>query len=151
MKKSLIVGAALVACTVVLTLMSGLAQAQSLSSPTMRVEEDKGETEKLTKDGITTQFVDPNRFFTGVCRVGPRSGDVTFRCFNIGFTSNNPRLVLCQTRNSSADPTSYPDQFACQIIETGAADNGFVRFRIRRLDANVAWGQDLFVNLLVVN
>src|SRR5688572_27281918 len=70
MKKSLIIGAALVACMVVLTLMSGLAQAQSPSSRTVGVEEDEGKVQEVTEERITPQFVDPTRFFTGDCTIG---------------------------------------------------------------------------------
>ena len=74
MKTRLIVGTVLVACMVVLTLVSGLAQAQSLSSPTMVIEEGEGAAEELTNNGTTPQFVDQNRFFTGACTIGPRAG-----------------------------------------------------------------------------
>ena len=117
MKKRLIVGAAFVACVVVLTLMNGLAQAQSLSPLPTEVEEDEGEAEELLED-VTPQFVDPNRFFTGVCIIGPRGGDVTFRCFNLGFSNPTPRLVLCQTRNSPNEFISFPDQSLYQITGT---------------------------------
>jgi len=126
MKTRLIVGTVLVACMVVLTLVSGLAQAQSLSSPTMVIEEGEGAAEELTNNGTTPQFVDQNRFFTGACTIGSRGGDVTFRCFNLGFSNPTPRLVLCQTRNSPNEFISFPDQFACQVIGTNLLDNGSV-------------------------
>lgn len=156
MKKNLIVGAALGACMVVFTLMSGFAQAQSLSSHTIMVEEDEGEAEELTEDEITPnfrdpQFVDQNQFFTGDCIIGPRSGDVIFTCTGIGFSSSSPRLVLCQTRNSPSEPTDFPDQFACQVTRTSP---GSVTVRIRRIDDGTdssGWGQNLRINLLVVN
>ena len=149
MKKSLIVAAALIACTVMLTLITGLAQAQSLPSLPEAVEQDEGQAEALPGDDI--QFVDPNRFFTGVCTVGPRGGDVIFTCFGIGFTAASPRTVHCQLRNSPADPTAYTDQFACQVVQTSP---GSVTVRIRRMDDGTGasgWGQDLRLNLLIVN
>jgi hypothetical protein len=153
MKKRLIVGAVLVACTIVLTLINGLAQAQSLSSPPMGVEEDEGQAERLTEDAITPQFVDPNRFFTGVCTIGPRSGDAVFTCFDLGFTNSIPRLVLCQTRNHPSEPVDFSDQFACQVTRTSIANNGSVTVRIRRIDDGTTasgWGQNLQINLLIV-
>jgi hypothetical protein len=152
MKKSLIIGAALVACMVVLTLMSGLAQAQSPSSRTGGVEEDEGKVQEVTEERVTPQFVGPTRFFTGDCTIGPRSSDVLFRCFNLGFTNPNPRLILCQTRNAPEEFIDYPDQFACQVIGANLQDNGSVWVRIRRLDIpGAGWGQNLHINLLVVN
>jgi hypothetical protein len=146
MKKSLIIATAMVACTVVLTFMPGLTQAQQ---PTEQVEEGRDVAEQIP--GVQQGFVDPNRFFTGVCTVGPRSTDVNFTCFNIGFSSASPRSVHCQLRNSPADPTSYPDQFACQVIRTSP---GSVTVRIRRIDDGTtasSWGQDLRLNLLIVD
>ena len=119
------------------------------SAPIGKMEVAAGKTEGAAE--LAPQFVDANRFFTGSCRVGPRSGDVTFTCFGLGFPSSNPRLVQCQTRNSPFDPTSYPDQFACQVIGTRL---GSVTVRIRRLDdgtGSSGWGQDLRLNLLIVN
>jgi hypothetical protein len=152
MKKSLILGAALVACMVVLTLMSGLAQAQSPSSRTVEAEEDEGKVQEVTEEGIMPQFVDPNRFFTGDCTIGPRGGDVLFRCFNLGFTNPSPRLILCQTRNATEEFVNFADQFACQVIGATLQDNGSVWVRIHRLDIpGAGWGQNLHINLLVIN
>ena len=151
MKKSLIVAAALIACTVMLTLITGLAQAQSLASPTTRVEEDEGEAEAPPGDEIQPLFVDPNQFFAGACIIGPQSGDVIFRCFNLGFPSASPRTVHCQLRNSAAEPTAFQDQFACQVVRTSP---GAVTVRIRRIDdgtGSSGWGQDLRLNLFIVN
>lgn len=150
MKKSLILVAALIACTVVFTLMTGFVQAQSLSPPSINIEEDEGKAEVPTEGDLAPAFVDPNLFLTGVCTIGPRGGDVLFRCFNLGFFFS-PRLVSCQTRNNPSDFVNFPDQFACQIIGTTSQDNGSVWVRIRRLDApGAGWGQNLQINLLVV-
>jgi hypothetical protein len=136
-KKGLIVATALVACTVGLTFMSGFAQAQTAAV--------------AQGQALRPQFLDPSRFFAFDCRVGPRSGDITFRCFNLTGVSATPFMVQCQTRNSNSQPTSFPDQFACQIIRTAAEE---VTFRIRRIDDGndgLGWGQDLHVNLLIFN
>ena len=152
MKKSLIRGAALAACMVVLTLMSGLAQAQSPSSRTGAVEEDEGKVQEGSEERATPQFVGPTQFFTGDCTIGPQGGDVLFRCFNLGFTNPYPRLILCQTRNAPEEFTDYADQFACQVIGATLEDNGSVWVRIRRLDLpGAGWGQNLHINLLVIN
>lgn len=125
MKKRLILGAALIVCTVVLTLTTGLAQA----------------------------FVGSNQLYASVCRIGPNgvNADMIVNC-PVSFPSRNPRIVLCQTRNSPLEPVDFPDQFACQVIRTSP---GIVRLRIRRIDNGsqnpIGWGQDLRVNLLVVN
>jgi len=147
MKRSLIIGLAFIACTVVLR--TRLAQAQGTSSSTQSVVKAQGPAEDPTM-GEIPQTVDPSRFLAGVCTVGPRSGDTLFRCFGFGFSSS-PTLVLCQTRNNPKQFTNFPDQFACQIIGTSSQNNGSVFFRIRRLDLpGKGWGQNLQANILIV-
>lgn len=118
------------------------------SAPLGKTEVAAGKAEGGAE--LLPQFVDPNRFLTGVCTIGPRGGDTLFRCFNLGFVAS-PRLVQCQTRNNPTQFTNFPDQFGCQIIGTTAQNNGSVWVRIRRLDApGGGWGQNLQINLLVV-
>jgi len=150
MKTRLTIGLVLVVCTIVGTLISGLAQAQSQSAPGLQVEEDQGEA-VVPEPEITPEFVSEFALFAGSCTVGPRAGDVIFRCFGFGFPSANPTTVHCQLRNSPADPSAYPDQFACQVLSTSP---GSVTVRIRRIDLGTGgsgWGQDLRLNLLIVN
>src|SRR4051812_10376223 len=146
MKKSFVVATVLAACTVVPTFMTGFAQAQQA---TERVEEVQAQSQQI--NGPRAPIGNLNQLFTGVCRVGPRTTDVIFTCTGIGFSSASPRAVFCQLRNSPTDPTAYPDQFACQVIRTGI---GSVTVRIRRIDDGTGpsgWGQNLYLNLFIVN
>ena len=139
---------------VALTFMSGVTQAQSPAGSNPAPAAGEGAAELNAEALLGAEFVDPNRFFTGVCTIGPRAGDVLFRCFNLGFTNPSPRLVLCQTRNHPAEFVNYSDQFACQVIGTNLQDNGSVWVRIRRMDdgtTSSSWGQNLQINLLIVN
>jgi len=144
-----------IASIVLLTSLTGVAQEQSPSAARATgVAIAERAAEQAPDAAVTPQFVDPNRFFTGVCTVGPRSGDVLFRCYNLGFTNVSPRLVHCQTRNNPAEFVNYDDQFACQVIGTTLQDNGSVWVRIRRMDdgtGSSGWGQNLQINLWIVN
>ena len=155
MKTRLSLGAITMTGAVLLTLMSGLAQAQSPSASMKAVERAEGKAEGAAQGGVASQFVSQDRFFTGVCTIGPRGGDVLFRCFNIGFRNGQSvRNVHCQTRNDPAQFINWPDQFSCQVIGTTAQDNGSVWVRIRRMDDGTGasgWGQNLKINLLVVD
>jgi hypothetical protein len=145
MKTRLTLRTALVACTLALTLLGGLAQAKS-------VEEAEGEADVVVpKSELSSEFVSEFSLYAGSCNVGPRGGDVIFTCFGFGFPSANPTTVHCQLRNPSFDPTAYPDQFSCQVLSTAP---GSVTVRIRRMDdgtGSSGWGQDLRLNLLIVN
>jgi hypothetical protein len=139
MSKRFMAGVTVAALPVVLAGVAGMARAQATI---------EGKSLSLT----TPAFVGSNQFYTGVCTIGPRSGDVYFTCWNLGFTSSAPRLVLCQTRNSQNQWTNWPDQFGCQVIHADNLQNGRVFVKVRRLDTNGAgWGQNLQINLLVVN
>jgi hypothetical protein len=142
-------------CMVMLTSLNGAAQAQSASADqATKFAVAEAPVERAASGDAATQYVDPNRFAMGACTVGPRSGDVFFRCYGLGFTTPNPYLVHCQTRNANDDFSNYSDQFACQVIGTSLLDNGSVWVRIRRMDDGTTasgWGQNLKVNLLVVN
>ena len=110
-RKGLIVATAVVACTVGLTFMSGFAQAQT---PAV-VEGTSAQGQALPGPAR----VDPGQVFVFDCIVGPRVGDISFGCSTPG-SSANPRSVQCQTRNSASEPTSFRDQFGCQITRTFA-------------------------------
>src|SRR5690349_13841587 len=142
MKKIRIAATALIACTVVFTSMAEVVQA---AQSTAKVEVARGEAQRLP--AARAPVLSLGQLFTGVCTVGPRSSDVIFTCFNIGFTSASPRAVFCQLRNSSAQPVDFPDEFACQVTRTAP---GSVTVRIRRIDDGTdpsGWGQDLRLNL----
>src|SRR5262245_49796482 len=133
MTRSLIVRTVIVNM-VALTFMSGVTQAQSPAGSDRTPAVDAAAAELNAEALLGAEFVGPSRFYTGVCTIGPRSGDVLFRCYNLGFTNPSPRLVLCQTRNHPAEFVNYPDQFACQVIGATLQDNGSVWVRIRRID-----------------
>jgi hypothetical protein len=155
MKTRIIIAAALIAYTVMLTLHTGLAQAQSPSvpsTPALQVAEDEGEAEAVAPaPGIAPQFVSESLLYAGSCIVGPQAWDIIFTCFGLGFPSANPTAVQCQLRNSPLDPSPYVDQFACQVLSTSP---GSVTVRIRRMDLGTGgsgWVQDLRLHLLIVN
>jgi hypothetical protein len=93
---------------------------------------------------VSPQFVDPFRIYAGTCTVGPRNGDVIFRCWNLGFNSGcTANGAVSDARNYPTQPIFWQDQFACQVIRTSPLANGSVWVRIRRLDApGGGWGQN---------
>ena len=124
--------------------------------------EDEGPVEDLIEmrqnnttnsEGVSTSFVDPGRFYSATCTVGPRSSDIIFKCTGFNFASAYPQNVFCQPRQGPDQNLDFgwPDQFGCQIVETS---RDFVRFRIRRFDngtGSSGWGQNLRVGLLIMD
>jgi hypothetical protein len=65
---------------------------------------------------------------------------------NLHLTTGSPATVICQPRQSVNQNFNFPDIFGVQVVTTAA--NQMV-VRIRRLDANSGWGQDLRLDLLI--
>jgi len=70
----------------------------------------------------------------------------TYTIYGLHHYTSSPATVHCQTRQYYNYDHGYPDQFACQVIETGY---DHVKVRVRRLDQYTGWGQDLRIDLLI--
>lgn len=68
----------------------------------------------------------------------------------VGFqlTTDTPAVVLVQPRQSANQDFGFPDEFAVQVITTSATE---ILVRIRRLDSDSGWGQDLRLDLFIVD
>jgi hypothetical protein len=66
----------------------------------------------------------------------------------LALTTNTPSTVLLQPRQSANQDFGYPDEFAVQLITTSANE---LLVRIRRLDNNSGWGQDLRLDIFIVD
>jgi hypothetical protein len=64
------------------------------------------------------------------------------------LTTDTPSTVLVQPRQSDNHDYGFADEFAVQIITTSR--NQMV-VRIRRLDGNSGWGQDLRLDIFIVD
>src|SRR4051794_21898175 len=65
---------------------------------------------------------------------------------SLHLSTDSPAAVTCQPRQNSNYDYGFPDQFACQVVTT-ASDHMVVR--VRRLDSNSGWGQDLRLDLVI--
>jgi hypothetical protein len=68
--------------------------------------------------------------------------------FGFSLTTDTPSTVLMQPRQSDNQDHGYPDEFAVQVITTSATE---MLVRIRRLDSDSGWGQDLRLDIFVVD
>ena len=72
--------------------------------------------------------------------------ELTVDVYGFHFGTNTPAAISCQPRQSANYEYWYPDEFACQVITTSA---NTVRVRVRRLDNNSGWGQNLRLDFIV--
>ncbi|ELS00362.1 hypothetical protein Xen7305DRAFT_00000620 [Xenococcus sp. PCC 7305] len=87
---------------------------------------------------------------SGHALIGSQPGDVTVKVSGFNIVEI-PSVVICQARQSTNFDRGYTDQFAIQVIETATT---FIRFRVRRIDdgtGSSGWGQNLRVDILVIN
>ncbi len=86
---------------------------------------------------VTTTFV----------LAGPSSTqELNLTVTGLHLTTSSPSTVLLQPRQSANQDFGYPDEFAAQLITTAA---GQFLIRIRRLDSNSGWGQDLRLDMAI--
>jgi len=67
---------------------------------------------------------------------------------NLSLTTATPAVVLVQPRQADNQNFNFPDQFAVQVITT-AQDRVVVQ--VRRIDADGGWGQNLRLDLFIVD
>lgn len=86
----------------------------------------------------------------GWVNAGARATDVILKVTGWNFDTPVPFIVLTQARQTSNLDHGWTDQFAIQVIETG---RDFIRLRIRRMDDGTGpsgWGQELRVDMYVI-
>jgi hypothetical protein len=64
------------------------------------------------------------------------------------LTTNTPAVVLLQTRQAVNQNLGHSDEFAVQVISTSATE---LLVLIRRLDTNSGWGQELRLDIFIVD
>jgi hypothetical protein len=82
-------------------------------------------------------------------RVGPsNTNQVQYTITGLSLTTAVPAVVVVQPRQGDNQNNNFPDQFAAQVITT-AQDRVVVR--VKRIDANAGWGQNLRLDLFIVD
>ena len=80
--------------------------------------------------------------------VGPSSTNArTLTITGLSLGTTNPATVLLQPRQSDNQDKGFSDVFAIQLVET-ALDH--IKIHIKRLDSASGWGQNLRVDILII-
>lgn len=74
--------------------------------------------------------------------------DLLLTITGLNLTTDTPAVVLLQTRQSANQNFGFPDEFAVQVIDTSETE---LLVLIRRLDQNSGWGQDLRLDIFIVD
>jgi len=74
--------------------------------------------------------------------------DLLLTITGLNLTTDTPAVVLLQPRQSANQDFGFPDEFAVQVIDTSATE---LLVRIQRLDSNSGWGQDLRLDIFIVD
>ena len=73
--------------------------------------------------------------------------DLLLTITGLNLTTNTPTVVLLQPRSVNQD-FGYSDEFTVRVIDTSATE---LAVRIQRLDLNSGWGQDLRLDIFIVD
>jgi hypothetical protein len=79
---------------------------------------------------------------------GSATNEKTFIIAGLNLTTPTPATILIQPRQSDNQELGYHDEFAVQVIETGT---DHIKVRIKRLDSTVGWGQNLRLDILIID
>jgi hypothetical protein len=74
--------------------------------------------------------------------------ELTVTIGGLNLTTDTPAVVLLQPRQAANQDFGFPDEFAVQVIDTSATQ---LVVRVMRLDGNSGWGQDLRLDMLIVD
>ena len=85
----------------------------------------------------------------GFCIAGSSSTqDLLLTITGLDLTTDTPAVVLLQSRQSANQDFGFPDEFAVQVIDTSATE---LLVRIQRLDSNSGWGQELRLDVFIID
>ena len=74
--------------------------------------------------------------------------DLLLTITGLNLTTDTPAVVLLQPRQSVNQNFGFADEFAVQVIDTSEAE---MLVRIQRLDSGSGWGQDLRLDVLIID
>jgi|HubBroStandDraft_6_1064221.scaffolds.fasta_scaffold1289141_1 hypothetical protein len=74
--------------------------------------------------------------------------ELTVTIGGLNLTTDTPAVVLLQPRQAANQDFGFPDEFAAMLIDTSATE---LVVRIMRLDGNDGWGQDLRLDIFIVD
>ena len=81
--------------------------------------------------------------------VGPSAtNEITRTITGFQLSTAEPATILLQPRQSNNHDLGYHDVFAVQVVET-AIDR--IKIHIKRLDSAGGWGQNLRVDILIID
>lgn len=66
----------------------------------------------------------------------------------LSLTTDTPAVVLVQPRQAVNQNMGWPDEYAVQVITTSKTQ---IQVLVRRLDLNSGWGQNLRLDLFIVD
>lgn len=83
------------------------------------------------------------------CIVGPsHTQQLLLTITGLNLRTATPAVVLLQPRQSVSQDFGFPDQFSVQVIDTSVTQ---LLVRIQRLDCGAGWGQELRLDIFIVD
>jgi hypothetical protein len=85
---------------------------------------------------------------TNVLAGSSNTPGLRFTITGLNLTTNTPAVVMIQPRQGDNQDSGFPDEFVVQVISTTSSS---ILCRILRIDTNSGWGQNLRLDMFIVD
>jgi hypothetical protein len=105
--------------------------------------------QRTDKTGPLAMIPEPGNVVAAFCIVGPsHTQQLLLTITGLNLRTATPVVVLLQPRQSVSQDFGFPDQFSIQVIDTSVTQ---LLVRIQRVDCGAGWGQELRLDILIVD
>jgi hypothetical protein len=105
--------------------------------------------QRTDKTGPLAVIPELGNVVAAFCIAGPsQTQQLLLTISGLNLRTATPAVVLMQPRQSVSQDFGFPDQFSVQVIDTSATQ---LLVRIQRLDSDSGWGQELRLDIFIVD
>jgi hypothetical protein len=105
--------------------------------------------QRTDKAGPLAAFPGLGNVVATFCIAGPsQTQQLLLTITGLNLRAATPAVVLLQPRQSVSQDFGFPDQFSVQVIDTSATQ---LLVRIQRIDGDTGWGQELRLDIFIVD
>lgn len=105
--------------------------------------------QRTDKTGPLAVIPELGNVVAAFCIAGPsQSQQLLLTITGLNLRTATPAVVLLQPRQSVSQDFGFPDQFSVQVIDTSVTQ---LLVRIQRLDCESGWGQELRLDIFIVD
>jgi hypothetical protein len=105
--------------------------------------------QRTDKTGPLAVIPELGNVVAAFCIAGPsQTQQLRLTITGLNLRTATPAVVLLHPRQSVSQDFGFPDQFSVQVIDTSVTQ---LLVRIQRLDCDSGWGQELRLDIFIVD